>query len=110
MHNAVQQFLRHLKVERNASELTIKSYGEDFASFDDFLEDRVGGAPSPDQVTIPILRGYVSYLHECQYARTTIARRLAALRSFFRYTTREGLTSSNPAQALRTPRAGRKLP
>lgn len=110
MHSATQQFLRHLKLERNASDLTVKSYADDFASFFDYLEDRVGGVSSPEQVTIPVLRGYVSYLHECQYARTTIARRLAALRSFFRYTTREGITTSNPAQALRTPRAGRKLP
>lgn len=110
MHSEVKQFLRHLKLERNASELTIKSYGDDFASFDDYLEDRVGPISSPEQLTIPILRGYVAYLHECQYARSTIARRLAALRSFFRYTLREGLTTSNPAKALRTPRAGRKLP
>ncbi|MCA8997500.1 MAG: tyrosine recombinase XerC [Planctomycetaceae bacterium] len=110
MKSAVQQFLRHLKLERNSSELTIKSYGDDFASFYDYLEDRVGEIPSPENITIGILRGYVSYLHECQYARTTIARRLAALRSFFRYTTREGLTSANPAKALRTPRTGRKLP
>lgn len=110
MQSSVQQFLRHLKLERNASDLTIKSYGDDFGSFFDYLEDRVPGIASPDQITIPILRGYLSYLHECQYARTTIARRLAAIRSFFRYTTREGLTSSNPAQALRTPRTGRKLP
>jgi integrase/recombinase XerC len=52
----------------------------------------------------------VAYLHECTYARTTIARRLACLRSFFRYATREGITETNPAKALRTPRAGRKLP
>ncbi len=110
MQSSVQQFLRHLKLERNASDLTVKSYGDDFGSFFDYLEDRVPGIASPDQITIPILRGYLSYLHECQYARTTIARRLAAIRSFFRYTTREGLTSSNPAQALRTPRTGRKLP
>src|SRR5262249_36572210 len=43
-------------------------------------------------------------------ARTTIARRLASLRSFFRYCQREGLVTSNPAKALRTPRVGRKLP
>jgi len=110
MKTAVMQFLRHLKLERNASELTIKSYQEDFASFGDYLEDRIGGIGDPQQITIPILRGYISYLHECQYARTTIARRLASLRSFFRYATREGITTSNPAQALRTPRVGRKLP
>ncbi len=110
MRSIFQQFLRHLKLERNSSDLTIKSYADDFASFSDYLEDRVGPVSDPEQITIAILRGYVSYLHECQYARTTIARRLAALRSFFRYTTREGLTTSNPAKALRTPRTGRKLP
>ncbi len=57
-----------------------------------------------------MLRAFVSYLHECSYARTTIARRLACLRSLFRYTTREGITESNPAKALRTPRIGRSLP
>jgi len=110
MNSAVNQFLRHLRLERNASELTIKSYGEDFASLHDYLEDRIGGIDDPQQITIPILRGYISYLHECQYARTTIARRLASLRSFFRFLKREGITTSNPAQALRTPRVGRKLP
>lgn len=110
MKSAFDQFVRHLQLERNASELTVKSYREDFTSFQDYLEDRSGGVASPQEVTIPLLRGYVSYLHECQYARTTIARRLACLRSFFRFTTREGITSSNPAQALRTPRTGRKLP
>lgn len=110
MNSAFDQFVRHLQLERNASELTVKSYREDFASFQDYLEDRSGGVSNPQEVTIPLLRGYVSYLHECQYARTTIARRLACLRSFFKFTTREGITSSNPAQALRTPRTGRKLP
>ncbi len=110
MQTEVQDFLRHLRLEKNASDLTIKSYSDDFESFYDYLRDRVGGIPHPESITIPVLRGFVSYLHECEYARTTIARRLAALRSFYRYTTREGVTSSNPAKALRTPRAGRKLP
>ncbi len=110
MLTEVQDFLRYLRLEKNASELTIKSYSDDFESFYDYLRERVGGIPHPESITIPVLRGFVSYLHECEYARTTIARRLAALRSFYRYTTREGLTSSNPAKALRTPRAGRKLP
>jgi integrase/recombinase XerC len=110
MLSTVTAFLRHLHVERNASELTLKSYAEDFESFYDYLRERAGGVPHARDVTTGILRGYVAYLHECQYARTTIARRLACLRSFFRYTTREGITDSNPAQALRTPRTGRKLP
>lgn len=110
MHNAIQGFLRYLRIERNSSEHTLKSYKDDFASFNEYLNDRVGTELSPEEITIPVLRGYVTYLHECQYARTTIARRLACMRSFFRYTTREGLTPTNPAKALRTPRVGRKLP
>lgn len=110
MHNAIQGFLRYLRIERNSSEHTLKSYKDDFASFNEYLNDRVGTELSPEEITIPVLRGYVTYLHECQYARTTIARRLACMRSFFRYTTRESLTPTNPAKTLRTPRVGRKLP
>ncbi|MBT5020874.1 MAG: tyrosine-type recombinase/integrase, partial [Planctomicrobium sp.] len=110
MQAEVQEFLRHLRLEKNASDLTIKSYSDDFESFYDYLRARAGGIPHPESITIPMLRGYVSYLHECEYARSTIARRLASLRSFYRYTMREGVTTSNPAKTLRTPRAGRKLP
>ena len=110
MQTAVAAFLRYLKIERDASELTHKSYSEDFESFYEYLGERVGRIPATEEVDIGMLRGYVAYLHECQYARTTIARRLACLRSFFRYTTREGITQTNPAKALRTPRTGRKLP
>lgn len=110
MHAAVDGFLRSLRIERNASPLTLKSYAEDFNSFFDYLQDRVGRIPEPSETDITMLRGYVAYLHECQYAKTTIARRLACLRSFFRYCAREKLVTSNPAKALRTPRTGRKLP
>ncbi|MEW4530150.1 MAG: tyrosine recombinase XerC [Maioricimonas sp. JB045] len=110
MQRTVEAFLRYLRVERNSSPQTLKAYADDFESFYDYLRDRVGTIPEADQITVATLRGYVAYLHECQYARTTIARRLACMRSFFRYTTREGITETNPAQALRTPRVGRKLP
>jgi integrase/recombinase XerC len=110
MHAAIDGFLRYLRIERNASELTLKSYSEDFHSLFDYLRDRQGGKSSPAELDVAVLRGYLAYLHECQYAKTTIARRLACLRSFLRYCQREGLIASNPAKALRTPRTGRKLP
>jgi integrase/recombinase XerC len=110
MHSAIDAFLRYLKVERNASELTLKSYSEDFNSLFDYLNERVGPVTGPAELEVAALRGYVAYLHECQYAKSTIARRLACLRSFLRFCQREGLVTSNPAKALRTPRAGRKLP
>ncbi len=110
MHAATESFLRYLRVERNASPLTLKSYSEDLVGLLEYLSDHLGQIPDPDQITNGMLRGYVAYLHECQYARTTVARRLASLRSFFRFCCREHLTDSNPAKALRTPRIGRKLP
>ncbi len=110
MHAAIDGFVRYLKIERNASELTLKSYSEDLGSLLEFFAEGLGRVPAPAEVSIAILRTYVSYLHECQYARTTIARRLACLRSFFKYCAREGIVETNPAKALRTPRAGRKLP
>ena len=110
MHSAIELFLRYLKIERNSSELTLKSYSEDLQLLLVYFSESQGSVPNPDQVTVHILRGYVAFLHERQYARTTTARKLASLRSFFRYCCREGLTDSNPAKALRTPRIGRKLP
>jgi integrase/recombinase XerC len=110
MNTAIEAFLRYLRIERNSSELTLKSYSEDLESLREYFNDRLGTVPAVPDVTIGILREYVSYLHECQYARTTIARRLACLRTFFRYCCREKLAAANPAKALRTPRIGRKLP
>jgi integrase/recombinase XerC len=56
------------------------------------------------------LRGYVSALHEAGYAKTSVARRLASLRTFYKFAQREGLAESNPAKPLRNPRPDRKLP
>jgi integrase/recombinase XerC len=110
MQSAAQRFLQYLRIERNASPLTLKSYAEDFESLYDYFRDRNGGVPEPDQITVVQLRGYVAYMHECQYSKSTMARRLACIRSFFKYCSREGIVAANPARALRTPRAGRKLP
>jgi len=110
MRKAVEQFLRHLEVERNASPLTLKSYREDLTALCDYLQEAMGECPRPDEVTTLDLRGYVSFLAESGYAKTTIARRLASLRSFFRFGQRDGYANSNPAKPLRNPRKGRSLP
>ncbi len=111
MQTAVARFLKYLAVERNASPLTIKSYGEDLAALADFLcESRAGELPPPGEITVADLRGYVSALHEAGYAKSSIARHIAALRSFFRFGQREGWAETNPAKPLRSPRQGRTLP
>lgn len=108
--SAIERFLRYLKNERNSSELTIKSYREDLTILHDYFVDVVGRCPAPREVTPQDLRAYVAALHEAGYAPTSIARRLASLRSFFKFAQREGLAESNPAKPLRNPRRQRKLP
>ena len=104
MHSAITQFLRFLSVERNAAALTIKSYREDLTSLADYLNQAYGREPAPAEITPLDLRGYVSALHEAGYAKTSVARRLASLRTFFKFAQREGLADSNPAKPLRNPR------
>jgi integrase/recombinase XerC len=108
---AIDRFLQYLRVERNASDYTLKSYREDLAALADFLsQDANGKHPLPGDITVLDLRAYVAAMHEAGYAKATIARRLASLRSFFRFGQREGWTKSNPAKPLRNPRKGRSLP
>jgi integrase/recombinase XerC len=110
MHSAIGQFLRFLSVERNAADLTQKSYREDLTSLAEYLTQAYGRAPEPREITPLDLRGYVSALHEAGYAKTSVARRLASLRTFYKFAQREGLADSNPAKPLRNPRPDRKLP
>ncbi|MGA2062133.1 MAG: site-specific integrase, partial [Thermoguttaceae bacterium] len=111
MQLAIDRFLQYLRVERNASNYTLKSYHEDLCALADYLaEASAGKTPLPGDITVLDLRGYVAAMHEAGYAKTTIARRLASLRSFFRFGQREGWTKSNPAKPLRNPRKGRSLP
>ncbi len=110
MQDSIPRYLRYLSVERNASEYTIKSYREDLEGLLDYLTEALGHRPTPAEVTPQILRTFVAALHDADYARTSIARRLASMRSFFKFAQREGLVEQNPAKPLRNPRPQRKLP
>jgi integrase/recombinase XerC len=110
MQTAVARFLQYLAVERNASDLTIKSYREDLAHLIEYLAPEGAVCPPPESISTLDLRGYLSRLHEQGYAKTTVARRLASLRSFFRFGQREGWAKHNPARPLRNPRKSRNLP
>jgi integrase/recombinase XerC len=108
---AIGRFLQYLRAERNASDLTVKSYREDLQALEGYLTQAHGGTcPGPGNVTTPDLRGYAAHLQTVGYAKTTIARRLASLRSFFRFGAREGWCTANPAKPLRNPRRPARLP
>lgn len=110
MEEALAEFLRHLATEKNASALTIKSYREDLVQAIEHFREKSPAAREPSQLTTRMLRAYLAWLHEQGYAKTTMARRLAALRSWLRFLCRQGALSANPADGLRGPRQDKKLP
>ncbi len=99
-----------MATERNASDLTIKAYREDLFAFAEWIGQAEAGRIQLDSLTPQQLRQFQAALQQAGYARTTIARKLASLRSFFKFAMREGMASSNPAKPLRNPRSSRKLP
>jgi integrase/recombinase XerC len=110
MDQALAEFLRHLGLEKNASAYTVKSYREDLTQVVAFFRERAGPTVRPDQINTRLLRAFLAWLHDQGYARTTISRRIAAVRSWCRFLCRQGTIQKNPADGLRGPKLDRKLP
>jgi integrase/recombinase XerC len=105
---AIGRFLQYLTAERGASPLTLKSYREDLLQLEEFL--RSAGCRGPADASSVILRRFASGLHAAGYAASTVARKLASMRSFYAFGQREGWVRANPAKPLRSPKRARKLP
>ncbi|MFM8890528.1 MAG: site-specific integrase, partial [Planctomycetia bacterium] len=105
---SIERFLRSMTAERGASPLTIKSYREDLRQLEEFL--RSAGCRHPADASSVVLRRFAAGLHAAGYAASTVARKLASMRSFYAFGQREGWTPANPAKPVRSPRRGRKLP
>ncbi|MCK5241672.1 tyrosine recombinase XerC [bacterium] len=105
MNDAVQAFLDYLQHGRNASVHTIRAYGQDLRDFQVFA-----GKLFPREVTFRIIRAYLAKLSERQSARAGIVRRLAGLRTFYRFLLRQGIVLENPAATVSTPKGEHRLP
>jgi integrase/recombinase XerC len=110
MHHSVAAFLDHLRAERQASVHTLRSYEDDLALYSSYLVEVQGPAADPTAVDSVRLRRYSAWLTGRGYAPSTVARRLASLRSFFRFLRRQGLVTSDPSAGLRNPKQARRLP
>ncbi|MCX7780850.1 MAG: tyrosine recombinase XerC [Negativicutes bacterium] len=104
------EFVFYLQVEKNASQHTIDSYRADIEHFLGFAQSQCAGEVILTHITSIFIRGYLAKLKQDGYARRTIARRIAALRSFFRYMSREDIIENNPFTAVHSPKLERKLP
>ena len=111
LEQGLAEFLTHLGLEKNASDKTVKSYREDLTQALAFTRERNKKKHvDPADWNTRLLRAFVAWLHEQHYAKTTIARRLAAVRSFGKFLCRAGVLDQNPAQGLRGPRQEKRLP
>ena len=108
MDQLIEDFLKTLQVAKGAASKTVIAYGTDLSQFCQFLGER--GVNQPEQVTHLAIREYLAGLRELGLARSSIGRKLAAVRSFFRYLCRRGTLSLNPVLGVATPRKERRLP
>jgi integrase/recombinase XerC len=106
MTEPLSMFMRYLTVERNASPHTIRSYRGDLAEFHRFLDE--ARVPVCD-VDVGVVRAYLARLQRRGLDTVSVARKLAAIRSWFRFLVRRGVVDRNPAREVRGPRLPRKL-
>ncbi len=110
MAPAIDIFLNHLRDDRGSSAHTVRSYGEDLAIFARYLAETLGEGADPLAADAKRLRAYAAWMSSQEYAPSTIARRLASLRSFFRFHRRRGSVAGDPAGGLRNPKQPKRLP
>ncbi len=112
MDNAIRAFMTFLELERHASHETVRNYGSDLRQFQAFMKVEHPDVPTlvPATVKTESIRGYLHWLDRKHEKSTSMARKLASLRSFYRYLQREGMVGLNPAEAIRTPKQPKHLP
>ena len=113
MEDAIRAFVTCLEVERGASRETIRAYQSDlrqFVAFAKTTRNTEDESFTPVMVDSVLIRSYLAYLDGHQEKKATLARKLATLRSFYRFLLREGRVAANPADSVHTPKLPQHLP
>ena len=113
-HPWIRQFMSYLAAEKNASPHTCRNYQRDLEQFESFLKKSntcltPSGEMDVGKVDRLVLRRYLSFLHK-KNKKSSIARKVSTLRSFFKYLVREQLASTNPAKSISSPKREKILP
>ena len=110
MKEIIEKFIGYLRYERNASPETVDDYGGDVRLFEEFLSPP-GAATLPlEEVDHRVIREFVSWLYDRNLQKVTVARKLSALRTFFKFCVREKYTRTNPAALVSTPKLPKLVP
>jgi integrase/recombinase XerC len=110
----IDQFIHYLSIEKNASPHTCRCYRRDLEGFEDFLKNSgtyvsSTGKVEMEKVDRMAIRKYLSFLHR-KNKKSSIARKISTLRSFFKHMVREQVIPSNPAKGVSTPKVEKTLP
>lgn len=108
MEEQLQQYIAHLRVEKDASPYTLRNYSHEIGQFISFLGGQ--GIDSWDDVDRQVLRRYLLWLRSEGYVEASMARRLSEIRSFCRYLLQEGQLRTNPIDAVTSPKVPKRLP
>src|SRR6266571_2937075 len=110
MKSAIEKFLAYLRSVRNASAHTLRNYASDLEQFHTYLTPP--DSPSVQLVDIDhrVIREYLGYLHDQKLQKSSMARKLAALRSFLKFCAREGMVRENAARLVATPKLPKRVP
>ena len=108
MQEVFTRYINYLKAERNASPYTVRNYTSDLMDFFGFLRDRE--IISLNEVDRHVVRDFLSQLIEQGFVKGSIARKLSAIRSFYKYLLREEMISTNPVESTSSPKLDRRLP
>ncbi|WP_227766641.1 tyrosine recombinase XerC [Zhaonella formicivorans] len=109
----VDLFLKSLRAEKNASQNTVSAYANDLNQFFIFLQEHY--RKKADGIELEVLshydiRSFLAYLHRAGYNKSSVARKLAALRKFYRFLNKEKLIANNPLFFINSPKKDKKLP
>ncbi len=110
MKRIIEKFIAYLRYERNVSSNTIREYRRDTQQFAEFLKPPGEKTPTLAEIDHRIVREYVSWMHGQRLEKASIARRLASLRTFFKFCMREKLLRENPARFVPRPKLPKRVP
>src|SRR5271156_4328659 len=110
MKRTIEKFLEYLRSVKNSSPHTESNYAKDLRQFQAYLSPPGQQPPDQNKIHHRLIREFVGHLHEQGLQKTSIARKLAALRSFFKYCVREGHLRENPARLVPTPKLPKRIP
>ena len=112
MKNAIAEFEKYLEVEKNFSPHTLKNYLVDLRQFQAYLEaNRIDAGGGTDiKIEPAVIRAFLGSLYQKGIRKVSISRKVASLRTFFRFLLRRGIVKFNPAEMVQAPRAEKRLP